>query len=100
MVIFVTDEGRFWNHENPVLEQYARCVAVVCLNGKPVTDKYKCIVCQPDSTMGLGMADYSIQSRKYKALEAVRDELRSTYSDHDNVVFRDYEKKSVNTDLL
>ena len=87
MVIFVTDEGRFWNHKNPVLERYARCVVVVCLNGKPVTDKYKCIVCQPDSTVGLGMTDYSIQSSKYKALEAVREELRSTYSYHDNLVF-------------
>ena len=87
MVIFVTDEGRFWNHENPVLEQYAQCVVVVCLNGKPVTDKFKCIVCHPDSTVRLGMTDYGIQSRKYKALEAVRDELRSTYSYRDNVVF-------------
>lgn len=41
MVIFVTDEGRYWNHENPVLEKYADCVVVVCLNGKKVTDKYR-----------------------------------------------------------
>ena len=87
MVIFVTDEGRFWNHENPVLERYAECVIVVCLNGKQVTDKYRCIVCPSDYTAGLGMTDYSIQSRKYKALESVRDELRSTYSYRDNVVF-------------
>lgn len=87
MVIFVTDEGRIWNHENPVLEQYAECVIVVCLSGKQVTDKYKCIVCPSDLTVGLGMTDYSIQGRKYKALESVRGELRSTHSDHDNVVF-------------
>lgn len=44
MRIFVTDEGRCWNHENPILEKYAECVVVVCLNGKKVTDKYKCII--------------------------------------------------------
>jgi len=44
MLIFVSDEGGFWNHKNPILEKYADCVIVICLNGEAVTDKYKCIV--------------------------------------------------------
>jgi len=43
MVIFVTDEGRYWNHKNPILEKYVDCVVVVCLNGEKVTDKYRCV---------------------------------------------------------
>lgn len=34
MRIIVTDAGRYWNHESPILEKYAECVLVVCLNGK------------------------------------------------------------------
>lgn len=57
MIIFVTDEGSFWNHENPVLEKYAEYVVVVCLNGKKVTDKYRCIISPYEYTKRLGMTD-------------------------------------------
>ncbi len=87
MIIFVTDEGRYWNHENPVLEKYAECVVVVCLNGKKVTDKYRCIVSPYEFTGGLGMTDYSVLSHKYQALQSIYEELRHTYLYHDDIVF-------------
>lgn len=87
MRIFVTDEGRCWNHENPILEKYAECVVVVCLNGKKVTDKYKCIISPYKHTSGLGITDYSVLSQKYQALRSIRDELRNTYTYHDDIVF-------------
>lgn len=86
MVIFVTDAGRYWNHETPILEKYADCVVVVCLYGKKVTDKYKCIV-SPYEHVGLGYDNNSIQSLKYKALESVKEELRNTYTYHDDLLF-------------
>lgn len=87
MIIFVTDEGRYWNHENPILEKYADCVVVVCLNGKKVTDKYRCVVSPYKHSAGLGMTDYSVLSHKYKALESIREELRYSYAYHDDIVF-------------
>lgn len=44
MYIVVTDCGHFWNHENPILKKYKESVIVVCLNGKKVTDEYRCFV--------------------------------------------------------
>lgn len=87
MVIFVTDEGRYWNHENPLLERYAECVVVVCLNGKKVTDKYSCVVVQEEPHMGLGMTDYSVLSSKFRALKSMQKVLRHKYSYHDDIVF-------------
>lgn len=86
MIIFVTDEGRYWNHENPILERYSDCVVVVCLNGEQVTDKYRCVV-SPYKHVGLGMTDYSVLSNKFQALQSIRKELRRTYSYHDDLVF-------------
>lgn len=87
MFIFVTDEGRYWNHENPVLEKYAECVVVVCLNGKKVTDKYRCVVSPYENTGNFGMTDYSVLSHKYQALQSIHEELRHIYSYHDDIVF-------------
>ena len=87
MVIFVTDEGRYWNHENPLLEKYAECVVVVCLNGKKVTDKYSCVVVPKEPITGLGMTDYSVLSSKFQALKGMQKDLRYNYSYHDDIVF-------------
>ncbi len=86
MKIFVTDVGRYWNHETPILERYADCVVVVCLNGKKVTDKYECFI-SPYTPVGLGMDDYGILSARFKALKSVEQELRNTYSFHGDLVF-------------
>lgn len=87
MLLVVTDEGRFWNHNNPLLEQYADCVLVVCLNGKKVTEKYRCFVSPYKSFRGLGMPDTSIDGEKYRALASAKSELRNTYGYHDDIVF-------------
>ena len=87
MLIVVTDEGRVWNHNSPVLEQYADCVLVVCLNGKAVTDKYKCFVSPYTPRKGMGMIDQSITGEKYRALESVSEKLRREFSYHDDIVF-------------
>lgn len=86
MRIFVTDVGLFWNHNNPILEKYADCVVVVCLEGKKVTDKYECVV-SPYKANILGMDDYGVNSAKYNALKSVEDMLRATFSFHDDVIF-------------
>jgi len=86
MKIFVTDEGIYWNHENPILERYADCVVVVCLNGKKVTDKYECFV-SPYKHMGLGVDNYGVTTAKFQALKSVEDELRQTYSYHGKLLF-------------
>lgn len=86
MKIFVTDVGMYWNHENPILERYADCVVVVCLNGKKVTDKYKCFV-SPYKPAGLGMDNHGVLSEKFEALKSVEQELRRTYSYHGELVF-------------
>lgn len=85
MVIFVTDVGMYWNHEIPILEKYADSVVVVCVDGKKVTDKYKCIVSPYKATI-LGM-DSSMQSERYRALESIREELRHAYTFHDDILF-------------
>lgn len=87
MLIFVTDEGRFWNHKNPILEKYADCVIVICLNGEAVTDKYKCIVSPYKPDVHLGMTDYSVLSQKYKALKSIEEQIREEYYYHDDLVF-------------
>lgn len=86
MVIIVTDEGRYWNAETPVLEKYADSVVVVCLNGRKATDKYKCII-SPYEQAGLGMDNNGILSRKFQALKSIEAELGNTYACHDNILF-------------
>lgn len=43
MRIVVTDKGLIWNHKNPALEKFKDNVIEVCLNGRCVTYKYKCL---------------------------------------------------------
>ena len=59
----------------------------MCLNGKKVTDKYRCIVSPYNPSLQLGAEDYSVLSSKYKALESIKKKLRYTYTYHDNIVF-------------
>ena len=84
MRIFVTDVGNYWNHENPILERYAECVVVVCLNGKKVTDKYECVVSPYEPAE---MDEEGELSLKFKALKSVEQKLRRTYSYHGELVF-------------
>lgn len=100
MVIFVTDEGRYWNHNNPILENYAACVVVVCLNGKAVTDKYQCVV-SPYKLIGMGTTDYGVSSAKFNALKTICDELVAECNYHQNIVFlADQEPESLYPYLL
>ena len=87
MLLVITDEGRFWNHENPILEQCGEQVLVVCLNGKPVTDKYPCFVSPYMASPGMGMVDFGIGSAKYDALRAVAEALYDRLSGEREVVF-------------
>lgn len=87
MIIIVTDEGRFWNHKNPLLEKYANCVLVVCLGGKKVTDKYSCFISPYKEFHGRGMTDNSILGEKYRALASVENELRYNCWNHEKVLF-------------
>ena len=87
MVIFITDEGRYWNHKNPILEKYADCVIVVCLNGKKVTDKYRCVVSPYEHSTESEITDYSVLRSKYKALASIQQDLRNSYAYHDDIVF-------------
>lgn len=86
MKIFVTDEGRFWNHNNPVLENYKDQVVVVCLNGYKVTDKYACIV-SPYRPVGMGNLSLGKETDKYLALQSVRDKFREVVAGHEDLVF-------------
>jgi len=100
MVIFVTDAGRYWNHNNPILENYAACVVVVCLNGKAVTDKYQCVV-SPYKPIGMGTTDYGVSSAKFNALKTICDELIEECNYHQNIVFlADQEPESLYPYLL
>lgn len=87
MIIFITDEGRYWNHHNPILEKYADCIVVVCLNGKKVTDKYKCIVSPYKYEDELGLMDYRVSNQKYQALQSIYEELRCACSHCEDIVF-------------
>lgn len=86
MKIFVTDEGRFWNHNNPVLESFTDHVVVVCLNGYKVTDKYACIV-SPYRPVGMGNLSLGKETDKYLALQSVRDKFREVVAGHEDLVF-------------
>lgn len=85
MIIIVTDEGMYWNHRTPILEKYKKNVVVVCLQGKKVTDKYRCVV-SPYEFCGLGM-DISVSGTRYRYLKSIKDELRRTHSYHDDILF-------------
>ncbi len=86
MRIVVTDVGLIWNHNNPALEQFKDRVLVVCIDGKTVTDKYECFV-SPFRWAGLGMDKFGVESRRYRALETVADELEGNLRGCDDILF-------------
>ena len=86
MRIIVSDTGLIWNHENPFLEKYKTAVTVVCLDGKPVTDKYNCFI-SPYKHVGMGNDQFGTQSQRYLALESVANELNSAMNYHDDIIF-------------
>lgn len=63
-------------------------ILVVCLNGIRVTDEYECIVC-PNKQEGpwLNSRTSFVESRQYKALLEVADELNVRLGRDDSVVF-------------
>lgn len=89
MLIIVTDQGNFWNHNNPLLEKYASCVIVVCLNGKPVTKKYKCIVSpyKPIKKHMFGFAQKETFWQKYKAFASIKKEFEWDYFWGNDILF-------------
>lgn len=90
MYIVVTDCGHFWNHENPILKKYKESVIVVCLNGKKVTDEYRCFVSpykMEEHSLFVGQEIYGTSSEKYRALESVSDKLVGTFGYHEKVLF-------------
>ncbi len=86
MRIIVTDTALIWNHDNPALEQFKDIVLVVCLDGEPVTDKYECFV-SPYKFVGLGMDNFGVESRKYRALEMAADALNKKLHDQKEILF-------------
>ena len=86
MRIVVTDTALIWNHDNPALEQIGDAVLVVCLNGKKVTDKYKCFV-SPYNFKSNGVDNFSVESNKYRMLELVADDLLYFLVSFDDILF-------------
>lgn len=86
MRIVVTDTSPIWNTDNPALEIFKDILLVVCLEGKAVTDKYECFV-SPFKSVGLGSCGIGFDDLRYKALEAVADDLNREFGYHDNVIF-------------
>ena len=86
MRIVVTDSGLIWNHNNLFLKQFKDIVLVVCLEGKQVTEEYKCFV-SPYQHVGMEIDEFGVESQKYKALESVASELKRELRYHDKIVF-------------
>ncbi len=86
MVIFIVEEGSIWNERNPILEKYADSVVVVCLYGKAVTDKYRCIV-SPKRQVRLGMDAYGTESFLFGAISLAKEELKACISHEKDIVF-------------
>ncbi len=86
MRIVVTDSGLIWNHNNLFLKQFKNIVLVVCLEGKQVTEEYKCFV-SPYQHVGMEIDEFGVESQKYKALESVASELKRELRYHDKIVF-------------
>ena len=86
MILVVTDTGRIWNHENPFLEKYKDIVLVVCLKGKKVTDKYKCLVPsfkEPE----IEMNEFGFEDKKFRALYSERKKLLKKFESSEDIVF-------------
>ncbi|MDE5825895.1 MAG: hypothetical protein K2H91_14630 [Lachnospiraceae bacterium] len=89
MRIIVTDTAFIWNHANPILEQFKDIILVVCLEGKRVSDQYECFV-SPYLLWRhneMGIDKFGIESKKYKALEYVADDLKHALGYHDKILF-------------
>ncbi len=86
VVIFIVEEGSIWNERNPILEKYADSVVVVCLYGKAVTDKYRCIV-SPKRQVRLGMDAYGTESFLFGAISLAKEELKACISHEKDIVF-------------
>lgn len=86
MRIVVTDSGLIWNHNNLFLKQFKDIVLVVCLEGKQVTEEYKCFV-SPYQHVGMEIDEFGVESQRYKALESVASELKRELRYHDKIVF-------------
>ncbi len=86
MRLVITDTGMLWKHDNPILEQFKDIVLVVCLNGKPVADKYECfVVTNDDSDENSG--HYTTDDRRLTALASVGIKLNRELRYHDDIVF-------------
>ena len=86
MRIIVTDTAYIWNHKNPVLEQFKDIILVVCLEGKTVSDKYKCFV-SPYKCIGMGIDQFGVEDQRYKALNSVAFDLNRDLGYHDEILF-------------
>lgn len=74
MRIVISDVNRIWTPDHPALEPFADNVLVVCLNGKKVTDKYKCIV-SPFEQEAPGTIPFGLDSAKLQALRSIENRL-------------------------
>jgi len=88
MRIVITDTAFIWNHTNPRLEQLKDMILVVCLEGKRVSNQYKCFV-SPYFLWKhkMGIDQWGIKAQRYKALEFVADDLNRELGRHDKILF-------------
>lgn len=86
MRVIITDTAFIWNHDNPALEVFKDVLLVVCLEGKAVTDKYECFV-SLYKHVGMGIDKFGVDDQRYKALEAVADDLNRNLRYHDDILF-------------
>lgn len=89
MRLVITDTGFIWNQNNPFLEKYKDIVLVVCLEGKAVTDQYKCFVSPYDTGTNtrLGIGRYGVEDRQFQTLASVGEKLNAELGYHDKIVF-------------
>ncbi len=86
MRLVITDTGYIWNKDNPFLKRFKDIVLVVCLNGERVTDEYECFLTPYINRSS--RADYAgLESRRYKALKSVADNLSRHLGYHEDIVF-------------
>ncbi len=86
MRLVLTDTGTLWKHDNPILEQFKDIVLVVCLNGKPVTDKYECFVV-PNDDSAENSGRYTTDDKRLTALASVGIKLNQRLRYHNQIVF-------------
>lgn len=86
MRLIITDTGRIWNHENPILKEYKDAVLVVCLNGKKVTEEYECFI-SPYERSGVEPETYGQADPCLRTLTSVGKDLNGSLRYHDDIVF-------------